>query len=181
MIWFTADFHLGHANIIKYCKRPFATVDEMDKKILDNLAKLVHDGDTLYFLGDLSFKKERAFYFLKLLGNAKLVFIPGNHDSPEVLQVFADMGLLGRPLEDISIDGHSITLCHYAMRVWNASHYNSWQLYGHSHARLSPAGKQHDVGVDNNDFKPISMDQLIAIMRARPDNENFVRGKQDDF
>jgi calcineurin-like phosphoesterase family protein len=35
--WLTADFHLGHANIIRYCSRPFATVDEMDQAILEQL------------------------------------------------------------------------------------------------------------------------------------------------
>ncbi len=152
----------------------------MDKRIIDNVATMIQSGDTLYFLGDLAFKKERAFTFLKRLDNVKLVFIPGNHDSKDVLKVMADAGVLARPLEDIVVDGQHITLCHYAMRVWNESHFNSWQLYGHTHARLPPTGKQHDVGVDNNDFKPVSMEQLVAIMRTRPDNENLVRKRQDD-
>jgi calcineurin-like phosphoesterase family protein len=40
------------------------------------------------------------------------------------------------------------------MRVWPRSHHNSWQLYGHSHGKLLPIGKQWDIGVDNNDFYP---------------------------
>lgn len=179
MIWFTADYHLGHANIIKYCSRPFASTDEMDKQIVDNVTSAVKGGDTLYFLGDITFKKERALYFLKRLGDVKLVFIPGNHDSPEVLKVVAAAGVLAQPIEDIAVNGQQITLCHYAMRVWNASHFNSWQLYGHSHGRLPPMGKQHDVGVDNNGFKPVSMDELVAIMEKKPDNENIVRAGRD--
>nr|MDO8083867.1 metallophosphoesterase [Candidatus Sigynarchaeum springense] len=179
MIWFTADYHLGHANIIRYCSRPFAAADEMDKQIVDNVTSAVKNSDTLYFLGDLTFKKERALHFLERLGDVKLVFIPGNHDSAEVLKVMADAGALARPIEDIVVSGQHITLCHYAMRAWNASHFNSWQLYGHSHARLPPAGKQHDVGVDNNNFKPVSMDELVAIMKTRPDNENIVREGRD--
>src|ERR1700740_2733163 len=50
--WFTADFHLGHANIIRYCSRPFATVDEMDQAILERLNTCVKVHDILYFLGD---------------------------------------------------------------------------------------------------------------------------------
>jgi calcineurin-like phosphoesterase family protein len=179
LIWFTADYHLGHGNIITYCNRPFPSANEMDKKIIENMRSAVKDGDTLYFLGDLAMKKERAFFFMKRLEGVQLVFIQGNHDSEDVLQVMSDAGVLARPLEEIVVEGQPISLCHYAMRTWNKSHFNSWQLYAHSHGKLPPIGKQHDVGVDNNAFMPISMDKLVAIMKTRPDNENLVRGKHD--
>ena len=50
--WFTADFHFGHANIIRYCSRPFATVEEMDQTIVERLNASVKPNDVLYFLGD---------------------------------------------------------------------------------------------------------------------------------
>ncbi|KKL16922.1 hypothetical protein LCGC14_2490690, partial [marine sediment metagenome] len=60
-----------------------------------------------------------------------------------------------------------IVVCHYAMRRWERSHYGSWQLYGHSHGRLEPIGLQHDVGVDNNNFYPVSLIELVEIMKHR--------------
>ena len=51
-IWFTADFHLGHQNIIRYCNRPFPTVSEMDDEILVRMNACVAEADTLFFLGD---------------------------------------------------------------------------------------------------------------------------------
>jgi len=50
-IWFTADFHFGHSNIIRYCNRPFLSVEEMDRTILDRLNASVKANDILYFLG----------------------------------------------------------------------------------------------------------------------------------
>jgi len=55
MIWFTADYHLSHKNIIKYCNRPFVNVNEMNTAILNNLESKVKQGDTLYFIGDITF------------------------------------------------------------------------------------------------------------------------------
>ena len=175
MRWFTADFHLGHANIIKYCNRPFASWQEMDEKLLDNLASMVHDGDTLYYLGDLTFNFDRAIEFLKRFSNIKLHFIPGNHDSSKVLRLLDDKGVLEQPIVEININGHHATLCHYAMRTWNKSYHNAWQLHAHSHGGLPPVGKQLDVGVDNNKYMPFSEKDIETIMDARPDNENFIK------
>ena len=52
-VWFTADFHFGHNDIIRYCNRPFRSVEEMDQTILDRLNASVKANDILYFLGDL--------------------------------------------------------------------------------------------------------------------------------
>src|SRR5580704_9889068 len=51
-IWFTADFHFGHSNIIRYCNRPFQSVEEMDRTILDRLNDSAKANDILYFRGD---------------------------------------------------------------------------------------------------------------------------------
>ena len=55
------------------------------------------------------------------------------------------------------------------------SHFNSFHLFGHSHGTLEAIGKSWDVGVDKNDFKPISWLQIKEIMNKRPDNFNFIK------
>jgi len=63
------------------------------------------------------------------------------------------------------------------MRVWHKSHFNAWQLYGHSHGGLSPMGKQLDVGIDSNKFFPLSFEKLQNIMKAKPNNFNYIPPK----
>ena len=52
-MYFTADQHFGHANIIKHCNRPFDTVAEMDEHILTQWNNCVNMNDIGYMLGDL--------------------------------------------------------------------------------------------------------------------------------
>jgi calcineurin-like phosphoesterase family protein len=62
-----------------------------------------------------------------------------------------------------------ITLLHYALRVWNKSHYSSWHLYGHSHGSLpdDPNSMSFDVGIDCHNYTPISFEQVKAIMARK--------------
>jgi len=73
-----------------------------------------------------------------------------------------------------TIEGQHIVVCHYAMRTWGKSHWNSWQLHGHSHGMLESIGKQYDVGVDCNDFYPVSFDKIKIIMESKQDNMNYI-------
>ena len=70
-------------------------------------------------------------------------------------------------LKEIQIDDQSITLFHYAMRVWNKSNYSAWQLHGHSHGGLAPFRYQYDIGIDSNNFYPVSYQELLVIMKVK--------------
>jgi len=149
--FFTADEHYGHENIIKYCNRPFKTVGEMDAEIIQRHNEVVGPNDTVIHAGDFTLKsKEEATEYLNRL-TGRHIFIQGSHD---------------RWRDDLSylierkIEGQHITICHYAMLKWPRSHYGSWQLYGHSHGKLSSLENQWDIGVDNNDFYPYSFEDL---------------------
>jgi len=174
MIWFSADYHLSHKNILKYTGRPFEDIQEMDTILTKNLEQKISNGDVLYYLGDLTFNEQKAKSFLEKLKNIEIHFIIGNHDRTDVIRIAKEYCESVSYIKDIEIEGQAITLCHYAMRVWNKSHYNAWQLYGHSHGKLSPVGKQYDVGVDNNDFYPISFNNLMKIMKESHNNFNYI-------
>jgi len=171
MFFFTSDEHYHHDNIRKYCNRPFATVEEMDEALIARHNAVVGDGDIVVHVGDFTLIRNieavRKLYIARLKG--KHIFIRGSHDKWVPQNAMT--------LWEQTIDGQVIVACHYAMRVWSRSHYGSWCLYGHSHGRLPPIGKAHDVGVDNNDFTPVSFESLKKIMETREDNPNLIRKK----
>lgn len=168
MDWFTSDSHLDHANIIKYSKRPFASVDEMNEKLIENINSRVKPDDRLFHLGD--FAKSRVAYFRNAINCKNIMLILGNHDridyrTPLFSKVY-DMYTF-----KTEIDGKpkSIVLCHYALKVWNKSHFGSWHLYGHSHGGLpdDESAQAFDVGVDCHNYCPISIDEVKAIMAKK--------------
>lgn len=160
MIYFTADQHFGHINIIKYCDRPFKHVDEMNDKIIANHNKVVHDKDVVYHLGDFTMERDAEKYIRRLNGTHK--FIRGSHDywNPDLPYII-----------ELKIEDIYIVLCHYAMRSWPRSYHGSIQLYGHSHGQLSPDKNQLDVGVDtqigeHRKFYPYSLKEIRNILKV---------------
>lgn len=166
--WFTADFHLGHKNIIQYCNRPFDSVEAMNSAILERLNSAVKANDVLYFLGDFCIgQKARALELRHEIRCKKIFAVPGNHDK-DTRKLTEEFSWLG-DLAEVSINGQRIVLCHYAMRVWNHSSHGAWHLFGHSHGKLSPpdSSLSMDVGVDTHDFRPWSFDEIRARMTAK--------------
>ena len=51
-VWFTADTHYGHQNIIFYCNRPFTNAQKMEQVMIARYRDVVKQEDTVYFLGD---------------------------------------------------------------------------------------------------------------------------------
>ncbi|MCK5600330.1 metallophosphoesterase family protein [Candidatus Pacearchaeota archaeon] len=168
-IYFTSDTHFRHKNIIKFCNRPFKSIEEMNETIIENWNKTVSKGDTIYHLGDFGFGHPEDVRKIKERLNGNIEFIFGNHDKSSI-------GLFKprRFMLDIRIGEQSIVMCHFAMRTWNKSHFNSWHLYGHSHGSLEGYGKSFDVGVDAWNFTPISFEKVKAEMEKRPDNFNVI-------
>lgn len=168
-IYFTADTHFSHKNIIEYCKRPFKEIDEMDQALIDNWNSVVADGDSVYHLGDFSIGRNPPDYYLsKLKGHIYLVF--GNHDK-KIINLLAGRNYRDKitflgALTHIQTNDQFIVLCHYAMRTWHKKPFGAWQLYGHSHGTLpdDPTCLSMDVGVDVWGFKPITFDKVQEVM-----------------
>jgi len=169
MIFFTSDLHLGHANIIRHCNRPFATVDEMDEVLIDNWNAKVSKGDTVYILGDLMFRNKRpAEEYLSQL-NGKKHLVVGNHDKAWMKKVDLSRWFESVEMMRFFSDGQrKITLCHYPMMSWPFSNHDGWLIYGHIHENtdmdywplIERSAYMLNAGVDINGFAPVSFEEM---------------------
>lgn len=167
-VWFVSDLHWCHANVIKYCNRPFDSVEEMNETLITNFNECVHPHDTVYMLGDIALTSTNLNAILtRLNGHKHLIF--GNHDKEIRKEKYKHYFAWTGDYKEIKVEGQHIILMHYAMRTWNKQHRGAWQLYGHSHNNLPelPTLLSMDVGVDANDYKPISFEQVKAHMEAK--------------
>lgn len=167
-VFFTSDTHYGHANIIKYCNRPYVSPVEMDADLIaKHNAKVPEDG-LLFHMGDYSLSGLNNARAVRRQLNGEVILIKGNHEKDalalgkEAFTNIYDVAL-------ISIEGQRIWLSHYAHRVWPASHQGSWHLYGHTHNTLPDLADSLsiDCGVDAHKFEPLSFYELKAIMAKK--------------
>lgn len=166
MIYFTADLHLGHKAIINMQNRPFEDVQEMNKALICNYNAVIGKDDTVYLLGDVCHHMtvdEANEIIGKLKG--KKILIKGNHDKQYDASLFEEI----TDFKTISANGIYVALMHYPMLSWPKSHHGSLQLHGHVHGRRTDnevnrdAGiRRFDVGVDANDYYPISIKQILS-------------------
>ncbi len=160
-LWFTADHHFGHANIIRFCRRPFADVAEMDEEMVERWNATVDTGDEVWHLGDFAYRcgpNRQAEIFNRLHGRA-IHLVRGNHDRGRTLALpWASV----QHYAEIVADGRLLILFHYALRVWNGSHRGSLALHGHGHGTMPSLPAACDVGVDAWDFKPASLSEILG-------------------
>ena len=157
MIYFTADLHLDHNNVIKYCDRPFKNVKEMNEALITNWNNIVTDEDTIYILGDFCFGGSNRIKELIPQFNGRKIFIRGNHDT--------------RILSEIE----SLTLKHNSYRYYlihdpvNAIR-SMITFCGHVHRMFKLLNDKRgcpiiNVGVDVWDYKPVSLDELNSVIK----------------
>lgn len=177
-IFFTSDTHFGHINILNFCERPFKSIDEMDEAIITNWNNKVGKDDLVFHLGDFAFATNKRWQELINRLNGKIILVLGNH---EIVRWPGDytMNLFERVENQmmLKIDNkYKVYLNHYPFLCYAGTYRNpedcTIQLHGHVHERIGDTGKdkdrlkyrfpqQYDVGVDNNNFTPISWEEIL--------------------
>ncbi len=165
MEYFSSDPHFSHANIIKYCNRPFKDTQEMDKVMLKNLAVPGPD-DTLYMIGDFTMRGEESYkWFSTILSKipCRKILILGNHDKLNPFKYIE----CGFESVHTSLVVGKYFLAHDP--AWLAAMPKEYvMLCGHVHGlfktqRDSIGRLAINVGVDVWDFKPVSLGQIEQI------------------
>jgi calcineurin-like phosphoesterase family protein len=189
-LWFTSDLHIAHKNIIAFSKRPYKDIREMREALFANWNEVVGEDDDVFILGDFAWTgniEKIAWFLSQLKGRKHLIY--GNHDVQNrfdrevVSNLFASAGhYLEIEVEDEDMESpQMIVLSHYPFLTWNGKLRGSWQLFGHIHSgplsiaserNLPLSNGQYDVGVDNNNYYPISYNDIkIKFTRKYLGNE----------
>lgn len=168
--FFTSDLHFFHENVIKFCNRPFGSVEHMNESLIKNWNSVVGAKDHVWLLGDVSFgKDDQTASVLAQLSGIKHLIV-GNHDrkgSSEKLfnrnwkTFFVDRHDYLR----LKVAGHKFVLCHFPFNSWERGWIN---LHGHVHSAAGYQNKykQYDVGVDANNYTPLLLDDAVKRAEA---------------
>lgn len=200
-VFFTSDTHFGHGNIIKgfssWGFRNFCSVEEHDEYLIEQWNKTVPEDGVVFHLGDFCFASISKWEEIRNRLNGKIYLIMGNHDVRNVAtggdrinNLFEEI----TPQKQISINGQMIYLNHFPFLcmtgVYSYNDRPTWQLFGHVHSgpesnsqdidrlvHLYPS--QYDVGVDNNNYTPVSYEKVKNIIDKQIHDSNSKKAGLD--
>lgn len=180
-VLFTSDTHFWHENIIRFCNRPFASVEEMNQALVRNWNAAVRDNDVVFHLGDFGMAASGRMNDLYHALRGRIFLVLGNHDRRALRHPSSTWRFEAVAQQmTVSVDGVKILLNHLPFLCFpGAYRRDEWQLFGHVHSGpLHPVSidsarldmlfpTQYDVGVDNNSFAPVSFAALRDIIQRR--------------
>lgn len=160
-IFVTSDLHLGHYNIIKYCKRPFNSLDEMNNTLVNNWNSTISKNDKVYFLGDLAFGRNSSTdYWLRKL-NGDIVFFKGNHDN--------SVNINFRDSARLTFGNIPFFLTHDPADI--PADWKGWVIHGHHHNNhpddypfINYCKKTINVSVELTNYKPVNMNTILRLL-----------------
>lgn len=186
MKWFTSDTHFGHANILKYCNRPFSSVEHMNEVMIHNWNSVVSPDDDVYHMGDVALGKIAESLPLVGLLNGRKHLLIGNHDRissvesekrrerflPAYEEVFQDiMGEVNTTYLMTDAGSQWFVMSHYPYQGDHTEHDRHVELrpvdeglpliHGHIHNMRRIDGRMFNVGVDVNSFTPVHEDVIM--------------------
>lgn len=157
--FFAGDMHLGHRNIIKYCNRPFKSVEEMNETLIDNWNKVINKFDTVIVNGDFSLVgKDKCIEFGQRLKGRKILVL-GNHDSCS-LKTYYEAGFEIVSKYPIVFDNFAI-VSHQPLFVNENSPYGN--IYAHVHDNpmyQDVTSTTFCTSMERINFTPISYEEI---------------------
>lgn len=169
----TSDLHLQHENVLDFEHRPFASIEEHDDVLLENLNRMADRNDRIILCGDFAWRAEESL--IARIRCKNVFFIEGNHDKAKVGKMFkhaCDTAV-------IKLGGHKCFFSHYPHCYWPGSPDGGLHGYGHEHGAkekildsIWPQRRSMDVGVDNafrlfGEYRPFTEDEFIGFLLLR--------------
>lgn len=196
-IFFTSDQHFNHGHIIKFCQRPFQTLKEMDAALIENWNEVVPQDGLVFHLGDFAWGGFPKWREIREQLNGEIILIKGNHDRKNGPQSQYNYDALFQYTSQqmfIEIEGRRVYLNHLPFLCYDGVYRDKnslvYQLHGHVHlsnVRERNNGKdcqrcfemlfptQYDVGVDFNNFTPISWNEVNAKITSQVEHDDNLR------
>jgi len=168
-IFFVADEHYQHHNIIGYTNRPFKDLSTMHNALIRNFNEFVSEDDLTYHLGDFSVTRqvEQEHKLMKILDrlNGRHILIMGNHDYLKA-QHYIDIGFQEFH-SYLYLEEYKLHLTHDPA-VTQVLPDANW-LCGHVHGLFKQVGNVINVGVDVWDYKPVSLEVVQSMLMFAED------------
>lgn len=197
MVWFTADLHFGHKNVLKHCPKRMELcgakdendIEAHDKWLIELWNKTVGKKDEVIIVGDFSFLSTEDTK--KLMGklNGNKILILGNHDksSERMKNYFNDVTQIKERTfkasnYDFLDENLQIYLCHYPLISWPAKDHGALMVHGHCHGNIDEFNQSSkdlriDVGLDGKlaNYNFVSLEQLYKAMLDKITPHNLLR------
>lgn len=193
-IYFTSDWHIGHANVLEFDQRPFKDLDHMHRVLINNYNATVGPEDLCYFLGDIGLGKGDIVASVIQQLNGIKVCVLGNHDKGATAMRRFGFDVVVN-MAAIEVAGRMVTMTHCPLRgVWredvskmkNSQPGESWHkefkhlmfsipdfgqyhLHGHTHKVPEERilDRQFDVGVRANGYRPVNISVVESWIAKR--------------
>ena len=173
-IFFTSDTHFYHGNIIKYCNRPYANVEEMNADLIKRWNAKVGTDDLVYFLGDFGLGPAVKLGEIRRQLNGRITMLRGNHDLFRISQK-KWKEVVGMDEVTDMLFVHGYRLYHWPKEDHEDADWDGYYLCGHIHEKWKWCGRHYNVGVDVNNFEPISLEEMNEIAKQRQIQEELYR------
>lgn len=159
-LFITSDTHFNHNNIIRYCNRPFASVEEMNEKLIANWNSVVGKDDRVIHLGDFAFGgKTKVEPIVKRL-NGQIDLVLGNHDNLKFKDYY-DLGFHRVYDHPIIIDNFYI-LSHVPLQ-WITEDMPYAHIFGHVHTQEMYRTYTRNTCcacIERHDYKPVEFEKI---------------------
>ena len=170
--FFVSDHHFYHNNILKFevdgnSIRPFDSLYEMHKCLIDRHNALVEPNDKVYFLGDVGFSVNATGLDYLSSMNGNKVLIMGNHDGYGSIAQYLKYFDKILSSKSFTIDQTTGILTHIPVHTSQLENRYVFNIHGHLHTRNLDDERYLNVSVEQNDFGPISLESVKEIFKRR--------------